>query len=105
MLKGRTEPPLDRYLEMVGLLRTLSTSEGRRDDTAAVCVNVRSLPQSLVRQDGWHRKLRFSGYGDYQRLKGEMAKILTEVTGLFTRALGEGDIKLERKKEGVRCDE
>ena len=48
----------------------------------AVCIHVKSLPQSLVRQDGWPRILRFNGYRDYQRLKGEVGKILAEVTGL-----------------------
>jgi len=77
----RTDLPLDRYPEMVGLLRTLSKSTDRRDDATAVCVHVRSLPQSLVRQDGWPRILRFNGYGDYNRFKGEVTKILAEVTG------------------------
>ena len=82
-LEQRTEkPPLDRYPEMVGLLRTLTESENLRDDATAVCIHVRALPQSLVRQSGWPRILRFNGYGDYQRLKGEVAIILAEVTGL-----------------------
>jgi len=80
-LERQTELPLGRYPEMVGLLRTLSEVEGRRDDASAVCIHVRSLPQSLIRQDGWPRIIRFNGYGDYQRLKGEVGKILAEVTG------------------------
>jgi len=66
---------------MVKILRVLSESEGRRDDATAVCFRVRSLPQSLIRQEGWPRTIRFNGYGDYQRLRGEVAKILMEVTG------------------------
>lgn len=82
LLEQRIQLPLDRYVEMVGLLRTLSESETRRDDATAVCIRVNSLPDSSGRTDGWPRVLRFNGYGDYQRLKGEVAKILAEVTGL-----------------------
>ena len=82
LLEQRIQLPLDRYVEMVGLLRTLSESETRRDDATAVCIRVNSLPDSSGRTDGWPRVLRFNGYGDYQCLKGEVAKILAEVTGL-----------------------
>ncbi len=81
LLEGQSELPLNRYTEMVDLLLTLAKSENRRDDATAVCIKVRTLPQSLVRQDGWPRTLRFSGYGDYQRFKDEVTKILAEVTG------------------------
>lgn len=73
--------PLNRYPKMVELLRALSEGEDCRDDATAVCLRVCDLPQSLVRQDGWPRILRFNGYGDYQRLKGEDTRILEEVTG------------------------
>ena len=82
LLDPRIQLPIDRYVEMVGLLRTLSESETRRDDATAVCIRVNSLPDSSGRTDGWPRIIRFNGYGDYQRLKGEVAKILAEVTGL-----------------------
>jgi len=39
------------------------------------------LPDSAIAKDGWPRTLRFNGYGDYQRLKGEVRKILAEVIG------------------------
>ena len=77
----QTARPLDRFHEMVGLLRTLAESEGCRDDSTAVCIRVRALPQTLFCQDGWPRIIRFNGYGDYQRLKGEIAKILAQLTG------------------------
>ena len=80
-LEEKTELPLERYPEMVGLLRSLSEAEDRRDDATALCIHVSALPQSVVRQDGWPRMLRFNGYGDYRRFKGEVAKILAEVTG------------------------
>jgi len=82
LLEGRPNLPLEQHSEMVGLLRTLSKSKKRRDDTTAVCIHVRSLPQSLIRQDGWPRTLHFNGYGDYQRFKGEVANILMEIIGL-----------------------
>jgi hypothetical protein len=36
----------------------------------------------MIRQDGWPRTLRFNGYGDCQRFKEEVRKILSELTGL-----------------------
>jgi PAS domain S-box-containing protein len=81
LLDSRSELPLELFSAMVSLLDTLSKSENSRDDATAVSIHVRSLPQALVRQDGWPRILRFNGYGDYQRLKGEVGKILAEVTG------------------------
>lgn len=81
LLDDQTKLPLERYPKMVKQLRALSDSKERRDDATAICIHVRALPQSPVRQDGWPRIIRFDGYGDYQRLKGEIAKILAEVTG------------------------
>jgi PAS domain S-box-containing protein len=69
------------FAEMVSLLKRTSLSGECRDDATAVCIQVKSLPDSSARTDGWPRILRFNGYGDYQRLKGEMGKILTELTG------------------------
>jgi len=76
-----TTLPLSQYTQMVELLRKIGNSTGRKDDATAICLHIRALPHSLVRQDGWPRILRLNGYGDYQRFKGEVAKILTEVTG------------------------
>lgn len=74
--------PLRNFPDMLKLLQSLAESGGRQDDATAVCIRVLSLPESLVRHDGWPRVIRFGSYGDYQRLKGEISKILTEVTGL-----------------------
>lgn len=81
LLQGRTKLPLNRHSAMLDLLCTLSESQERRDEATAVCIHVRALPQALARQDGWPSILRFNGYGDYQRLKGTVGKILVEVTG------------------------
>ena len=81
LLETQADLPLDRYPEMVALLHPLVESAERQDDATAVFIHVRALPQSLVRQDGWPRIIRFNGYGDHQRLKGEVGKILEEVTG------------------------
>jgi PAS domain S-box-containing protein len=81
-LKIQPEIPLERFTEMTGLLQRLSETAERRDDATAICICVRSLPRSLIRQGGWPRILRLSGYGDYQRYKGEVAAILAELTGL-----------------------
>ena len=71
----------DQYPDAVAMLQRLSELQERRDDATAVCIHVHSLPQALIRKDGWPRILRFEGYGDYQRYKGEVASILSEVTG------------------------
>lgn len=81
-LDRSSELPLNQYAEMVALLRALSESKGGKDDATAVCIHVNALPQSTVRQDGWPRVLRFNGYGDYQRLKSEVSRILSEATCL-----------------------
>jgi PAS domain S-box-containing protein len=73
--------PLSQYPLMVEQLQLKANSVDRKDDATAICIRIRALPQSMVRQDGWPRTLRLNGYGDYQRFKGEVAKILTEVTG------------------------
>jgi len=81
LFDGQPALPLDQYPEMVRRLQVLSQTKDRRDDATAVCIHVSALPQSQIRQDGWPRTIRCDGYGDYQRLKGEIAKILAEVTG------------------------
>ena len=81
-LERSAELPLNQFTDMITLLKNLSEADGKKDDATAVCIHVRSLPESMFRLDGWPRIIRFSGYGDYQRLKGEVTKILAEVTGL-----------------------
>ena len=82
MLSADSDLPLDDFPAMLKLLAVLSQSDRRRDDATGVCVRIRALPSALVRRDGWPRTLRFNNYGDYQRLKGELAQILAEATGL-----------------------
>jgi PAS domain S-box-containing protein len=82
LLQDRPDLPLSRFPQMLELLVQLSESVERRDDATAVCIRVRSLPWSQSRQSGWPRTLHFNGYGDYQRLKGEVSRILAENTGL-----------------------
>ncbi len=82
LLVCRSEAPIARYPEMVQFLKSLAEDEACRDDATAICIHVLSLPQQLVPQNGWPRILRFNGYGDYQRFKDVIAKILAEVTGL-----------------------
>jgi len=81
LMLRQTQLPLEKFSETVGLLKKLSEAENCRDDATAVCIHVRAMPQSIVREDGWPRIIRFSGYGDYQRFKGEVGSILAEVTG------------------------
>jgi PAS domain S-box-containing protein len=82
LVNGRQDIPVDDFSAMLEWLTRLSSDPTCRDDATAVCLRVKALPQVLMRQDGWPKVLRFNGYGDYQRLKGEIAQILAEVTGL-----------------------
>ena len=51
-----------------------------KDDIAAVCIEVKALPHSLSSQH-WPKQLKLNGFDDYRRLKGEVAKVIAEVTG------------------------
>jgi len=82
MLENRVTMPLNQYHDMVDLLQTLAISKECQDDATAVCISIHSFPDSSVRKEGWPKLLRFNSYSDFTRLKGEVAKILTEVTGL-----------------------
>ena len=82
MLPKHSHLPLNNFPLMRKMLADLSQAPGRRDDATAVCIRIRDLPSAAVRTEGWPRLLRFNNYGDYQRLKGEMAKILADATGL-----------------------
>lgn len=69
------------FSEMVEMLQGLAQSPACRDDATAICIRIKSLPEPTGRLKGWPRILRFEGYGDYRRLKDEVATILAEVTG------------------------
>ena len=73
--------PLVHYHEMVDFLHASIHSENCRDDSTAICIRVTELPQTSATRVGWPRIIRFNGYGDYQRLKGEVASVLTEIIG------------------------
>ncbi len=76
------EAPIGNYPAMVDFLKSLAKDANCRDDATAICLEVSSLPQAMAKKDGWPQILRFNGYGDYQRLKGEIAAILAEATGI-----------------------
>jgi PAS domain S-box-containing protein len=82
MLLRRNDAPIADYPAMVDFLQTLSEDESCRDDATAVCFHLISLPQIAVSAKQWPKKIRLNGYGDYHRLRGEIAAILAEVTGL-----------------------
>ena len=62
-------------------LRRMAESSARRDDATAVCILVKSMPEIEPSNNSWPRSFYFSGYGDYLRLKGEVSRVLAEVTG------------------------
>ena len=81
LLKESTDLPLERFSETVATIKALTETEALQDDATALCIKVLALPQSPVRHDGWPKVIRFHDYGDYQRFKGEVGKVLAEVTG------------------------
>ena len=62
-------------------LSKLADSGERRDDATAVCLHVRSLPESVIFCSNWPRILHLNGYGDFQRLKGALSRVVAEVVG------------------------
>ena len=81
LLQQKAELPLARYPETVAVLKELTEKETLLDDATVLCIRVAALPRSPVREDGWPKLIRFHDYGDYQRFKGEVGRILAEVTG------------------------
>ena len=81
LLQEQTELPLAHFPEMVEKMNKLAESEHLSGDATALCIKVSALPQSPVRKDGWPRVVSFHDYGDYQRFKGEVGRILAEVIG------------------------
>ena len=62
-------------------LSEVAKSEELSDDATAVCIRVKALPHSLL-SERWPKQLTLNGLNDYRRLKGEVAKLLAEATGL-----------------------
>ena len=81
LLINESEPLPQHHDQVLQLLQRLATDPNCRDDATAVCIRVNSLPVQSVNRNGWPRVFRINGYGDLQRLKGEVAKILAEATG------------------------
>ena len=69
------------YEAMLAQLGELADSAERRDDATAVCFHVQSLPESLIFRSSWPRFIQLNGYGDYQRLRGVLSRIIAEATG------------------------
>jgi len=69
------------YEQMQALLQELAQSSDRTDDATAICLKVESLPDCATSRNGWPRVFRLNGYGDYLRFKGEVSKVLAQVTG------------------------
>jgi PAS domain S-box-containing protein len=82
LLTHHQDAPLEDHSAMVAFLEELAKDTSCRDDATAICIQIRSLPATVMCQEGWPKVLYLNGYGDYQRMKGEIAAILAEVTGL-----------------------
>jgi serine phosphatase RsbU (regulator of sigma subunit) len=81
LLQQKAKLPLERFSDTVAVLKGLTEKETLTDDATVLCIRVSALPKSPVREDGWPKLIRFQDYGDYQRFKGEVGRILAEVTG------------------------
>ena len=67
--------------QISAMLLALPEWTEKTHDTTAVCLQIKALPHSL--QDGkWPKVLKLNGFDDYRRLKGQVAKILTDATDL-----------------------
>ena len=67
--------------QIAAMLLALPADIEKTHDTTAVCIRIKSLPQALF-SEKWPKVLKLNGFDDYRRLKGEVAKVLAEVTGL-----------------------
>ena len=70
------------FPDAIAELRRMAESSARRDDATAVCILLKSMPEVETSQTSWPRSFYFNGYGDYRRLKGEVSRIVAEVTGV-----------------------
>ena len=60
-------------------LRRLTSMDNLRDDAMAICIRAKRFPQASVRSDGWPRIMHLEGYGDYQRRRGEIVRIIATI--------------------------
>ena len=81
LIASNTQQQPQNYEQMQALLQELAHSQERSDDATAICIRVNSLPERTATGSGWPQVFRLNGYGDYQRYKGEIAKVLAEATG------------------------
>ena len=82
LLSAQPDPSLGQFPVMVERLRAAAATTGGEQDLLAVCLRVRCLPARAEQQGRWPRIFRFGNYADYQRFRGEIAKVLAEATGL-----------------------
>ena len=80
MLLHPPDAPLGKFRDMVQRLASFTKTTDCSDDATAVCIRIKSLPQAAGEQ-GWPKIVRMNGYYDYQRLNGEVAKIIARATG------------------------
>lgn len=66
--------------QISAILLALPADTEKTHDTTAICIKIKALPQALF-SDTWPKMLKLNGFDDYRRLKSEVAKVLTEVTG------------------------
>jgi anti-sigma regulatory factor (Ser/Thr protein kinase) len=81
IIQQNDDLPLERFPDMVTILKDLSESAGCRDDATAVCIHIKSLATSLNCENDWPCVLHFSSYGDYLRIKPELSRIIAVVIG------------------------
>ncbi len=67
--------------QISSMLLALPEWTEKTHDTTAVCIQINKLPQPLM-NDSWPKMIKLNGFDDYRRLKGQVAKVLAEITGL-----------------------
>jgi len=69
--------PIEHYGQLRELISQCAERMKGKDDIAAVCIHIKALPHS----EHWPKNLKLNGFDDYRRMKGEVAKVIAEVTG------------------------
>lgn len=76
----RTGSPVETCEQICELISQGAEGIKGKDDIAAVCIAVKTLPHSLM-SEHWPKQLKLNGFDDYRRLKGTVARVIAEVTG------------------------
>ena len=77
----QTDLPFERFAAMVKFIEALAESPQRRDDATAFCIRIKALPARPDPENSWPMIMQFNGFGDYQRFRSEVSRIIASVVG------------------------